>query len=101
MNTITSTGALSAHVRGYAEAVRLHLADLGPDVAEDLTEGLEADLTEAVLDSGGTPEEAAGTQAFDLVARFRARRPVRGRAAHGGGPAAVRPGRPRGRGPSV
>ena len=50
MNTIAST--LSAHVRGYAQAVRLHLADLGPDLAEDLTDGLEADLTEAVLDDG-------------------------------------------------
>jgi len=70
MNTITSTDALSAHVRGYAQAVRLHLADLGPDVAEDLTDGLEADLTEAVLDSGGAPAEATGTQAFDLAGRF-------------------------------
>lgn len=71
MNTITSTDALSAHVRGYAQAVRLHLADLGPDVAEDLTDGLEADLTEAVLDDGvASADGAAGTQAFDLAARF-------------------------------
>jgi hypothetical protein len=70
MNAITSTDTLSAHVRGYAQAVRLHLADLGPDVAEDLTDGLEADLTEAVLDDGGAPADAAATQAFDLTARF-------------------------------
>lgn len=70
MNTITSTDALSAHVRGYAQAVRLHLADLGPDVAEDLTDGLEADLTEAVLDDGRAPADAVGTQAFDLAAHF-------------------------------
>jgi hypothetical protein len=70
MNTITSTDTLSAHVRGYAQAVRLHLADLGPDLAEDLTDGLEADLTEAVLDDGGAPADAVGTQAFDLAARF-------------------------------
>ena len=69
MNT-TSTDTLSAHVRGYAQAVRLHLADLGPDVADDLTDGLEADLTEAVLDDVDAPADAVGTQAFDLTARF-------------------------------
>ncbi|WP_454859907.1 hypothetical protein [Promicromonospora soli] len=69
-NTITGTGTLSAHVRGYAEAVRLHLADLGPDVADDLTDGLEADLTEAVLDDAGASADSVGTQAFDLAARF-------------------------------
>lgn len=70
MNTTTSGDALAAHVRGYAQAVRLHLADLGPDVADDLTDGLEADLTEAVLDEGGVPAGAEGIQAFDLAARF-------------------------------
>ena len=71
MNPITSTDALSAHVRGYAQAVRLHLADLGPDVAEDLTDGLEADLTEAVLDDGFTSAGGAvEAPAFDLAARF-------------------------------
>lgn len=70
MNTITSNDALSAHVRGYAQAVRLHLADLGPEVVDDLTDGLEADLTEAVLDEAATPADAGGTRAFDLTARF-------------------------------
>jgi hypothetical protein len=70
MNTITSSDALSAHVRGYAQAVRLHLADLGPDVADDLTDGLDADLTEAVLDEMVTPADAEATQVFDLAARF-------------------------------
>lgn len=70
MNAITSNDALSAHVRGYAQAVRLHLADLGPEVADDLTDGLEADLTEAVLDEAATAADTVGTQAFDLVARF-------------------------------
>ncbi|WP_125774677.1 hypothetical protein [Antribacter gilvus] len=46
----TGTDTLAAHVRGYAQAVRLHLSDLGPDVVEDLTDGLEADLTDALLD---------------------------------------------------
>lgn len=70
MSTSTSTDALSAHVRGYAQAVRLHLADLGPDVLDDLTDGLEADLTEAVLDQDSTHDSGVGTQAFDLAARF-------------------------------
>jgi hypothetical protein len=70
MNTLTSSDALSAHVRGYAQAVRLHLADLGPDVADDLTDGLEADLTEAVLDGMVAPADAEATQVFDLAARF-------------------------------
>ncbi|MEU4363912.1 hypothetical protein [Promicromonospora sp. NPDC023987] len=69
MNTITSSDALSAHVRGYAQAVRLHLADLGPEVADDLTDGLEADLTEAVLDEAVVPA-APETHVFDLSARF-------------------------------
>jgi hypothetical protein len=70
MNTSTSSDALSAHVRGYTQAVRLHLADLGPDVVDDLTDGLEADLAEAVLDHEGAPADTAGTQVFDLAARF-------------------------------
>ncbi|MDR7383981.1 hypothetical protein [Promicromonospora iranensis] len=70
MSTITSSDALSAHVRGYAQAVRLHLAHLGQDVVDDLTDGLEADLTEAVLDEAAPPADGAGTQAFDLAARF-------------------------------
>ncbi|WP_129789543.1 hypothetical protein [Promicromonospora panici] len=70
MSTTTSTDTLSAHVRGYAQAVRLHLEDLGPDVADDLTDGLEADLTEAVLDDVEAPADAVGTQVFDLTARF-------------------------------
>ena len=70
MSTITSTDALSTHVRGYAQAVRLHLVDLGPDVVDDLTDGLEADLTEAVLDQDSAHADAVGTHAFDLAERF-------------------------------
>lgn len=70
MNTITSGDALSAHVRSYAQAVRRHLVDLGPDVADDLTDGLEADLTEAVLDAEVATADAVGTQAFDLADQF-------------------------------
>lgn len=47
---MTGHTMLDAHVRGYAQAVRIHLVDLGPDVVEDLTGGLESDLAEAVAD---------------------------------------------------
>lgn len=73
----TSTETLAAHARGYAQAVRLHLADLGPDVVEDLTDGLEADLTDAYLDrsvADGAPTSLAGpeapTRVLDLAAVF-------------------------------
>lgn len=37
-------------VSAYADAVRRALADLGPDQVDDLTDGLEADLAEAMAD---------------------------------------------------
>ena len=59
-----STATIDARVRGYAQAVRLHLADLGPDVVDELTDGLEADLTEAVADRGlGIPDDDGGLAA--------------------------------------
>lgn len=62
---------LDAHVRGYAEAVRLHLADLGPEVTEDLTDGLEADLTEAIADTAPAPAGRSDDDvALDLAAHF-------------------------------
>lgn len=84
----TSTETLAAHVRGYAQAVRLHLDDLAPDVVEDLTDGLEADLTDSLLDrtatapdagrspsaggspSGGVGSGAPGDAVLDLGAAF-------------------------------
>lgn len=53
-------------VAAYAADVRSHLADLPPEVLEDLTGGLEADLGESVADAlaGESPT------AHDLVARF-------------------------------
>ncbi|PZR54270.1 hypothetical protein DNL40_04990 [Xylanimonas oleitrophica] len=68
---MTSGTTLDAHVRGYAQAVRLHLADLGPDVVDDLAGGLEADLAEAVADrmptaAGGTDDDVV----LDLVKVF-------------------------------
>ena len=51
-------------VAGYAAAVRRALAGLGPEQVEDLTDGLEADLAEAMAD-----ESTAGRGA-DPVSRF-------------------------------
>ncbi len=43
---MTTTLELDAEVTSFAAFVRRELADLGPDVVDDLTDGLEADLTE-------------------------------------------------------
>ncbi|QAY68994.1 hypothetical protein [Xylanimonas protaetiae] len=59
---------LDAHVRGYAQAVRLHLADLGPDAVEDLAGGLEADLADAVADRALLAADATDADATDDVA---------------------------------
>ena len=57
MNTQELT--VQDRVRDYVEAVRTALGDLSPDVVDDLTEGLEADLADQVADSpsglGGLP----------------------------------------------
>lgn len=72
--TTAAPGAmLAAHVRGYAQAVRLHLADLGPEVTEDLTGGLEADLTEALADAAPATvrdEQPQDDVVLDLTASF-------------------------------
>ncbi|PRZ06445.1 hypothetical protein BCE75_106115 [Isoptericola sp. CG 20/1183] len=72
--TTAAPGAmLAAHVRGYAQAVRLHLADLGPEVTEDLTGGLESDLTEALADAAPVATRAGEPQddvVLDLTAYF-------------------------------
>ena len=48
-----TTAVLLDHVSAYAAAVRSHLADLSPEQVEDLTDGLEADLAEALEDREG------------------------------------------------
>ncbi|MBD9697958.1 hypothetical protein IGS67_00380 [Flavimobilis sp. GY10621] len=53
-------------VVAYAAAVRDHLADLGPEVLDDLTGGLEADLAESLADALG----GAAPTDTDLTARF-------------------------------
>ncbi|RYV52974.1 hypothetical protein [Pengzhenrongella frigida] len=76
---------LLAHVRAYAAAVRSELADLSPDQVDDLTDGLEADLAEALEDprgavatgeipigrpAGASVDGAAGSSIIDLTQRF-------------------------------
>lgn len=63
------------HVSAYAAAVRRHLRDLSPEQVEDLTDGLEADLAEALEDQAGRApagdDPAAGGEALlDLDGRF-------------------------------
>lgn len=83
-------------VTGYADAVRRALSDLGPDQVDDLTDGLEADLSEAMADDRhvghgttlleqfGPPEQyaaelrtAAGLEPSSGAARSRRPHPVR------------------------
>ena len=71
MSTTTTTATLDARVRGYAEAVRLHLADLGPDAVDGLTDGLEADLADSLADRSATFAEADDAGAVpDLATVF-------------------------------
>lgn len=48
-----TAAVLLDHVRAYAAAVRSHLADLSAEQVDDLTDGLEADLAEALEDPRG------------------------------------------------
>ena len=48
-----SATAFLDHVRAYAIAVRSYLADLPPDLVDELTDGLEADLVAALEDGAG------------------------------------------------
>jgi len=60
------------HVSAYATAVRSHLSDLPAEQVEDLTDGLEADLAEALQDAAGpsVAEASEGSQLVDLARRF-------------------------------
>lgn len=76
-------------VAEYAARVRAALGDLGPDQVDDLTDGLEANLADAVADDGrahrgglveefGTPEAyATELRAAAGIAPARPRHPVR------------------------
>jgi len=72
-----TTAVLMDHVSAYAAAVRAQLADLSPEQVEDLTDGLEADLIEALEDSQrAVPGETGADQVppeasmLDLTRRF-------------------------------
>lgn len=67
-----SAGTLLDHVHAYAREVRAHLADLDPEQVDDLTDGLEADLAEALADRPGRAArtDAAGTRVLDVAAAF-------------------------------
>ncbi|GAB2456490.1 hypothetical protein [Xylanimonas ulmi] len=67
---MTTETLLDAHVRGYAQAVRLHLADLGPDVVEDLTDGLDADLADALADRLPPAPDDGDDVVLDLAVVF-------------------------------
>ena len=72
------------HVTAYAAAVRSHLGDLPPEQVDDLTDGLEADLAEALEDplgpvaTGEVPPRTVGgvtghpqaASLMDLTLRF-------------------------------
>ncbi|NMR20056.1 HAAS signaling domain-containing protein [Cellulomonas fimi] len=52
--TAMDTG-VATDIAQYAEQVRAALADLGPDQVDDLTDGLEANLADALADAGRAP----------------------------------------------
>lgn len=65
--TAGARDAVREGVERYAAEVRRHLGDLAPDQVDDLTDGLEADLADALADEvPGAPGSGSG----DLVERF-------------------------------
>jgi hypothetical protein len=64
MSTLESTPPGVLDVAGYAAAVRRSLADLGREQVDDLTDGLEADLADALADTEHVRHGG------DLVAQF-------------------------------
>lgn len=65
---MTATIDLDLQVRKFAQAVRLELADLGPEEVEELTDGLEADLSEQAGDSDGSAHGDPAEYASELRA---------------------------------
>jgi hypothetical protein len=77
--TMSPEDVILDQVHRYAAEVRAHLADLSPEQVDDLTDGLEADLAEALADMPGAlrPREAGSevpdggaTSFLDVAARF-------------------------------
>ena len=103
--TLSPEAVILDQVRRYAADVRAHLADLSPEQVDDLTDGLEADLAEALADmpgalrplpEGGDLPDGGATTLLDVTARFgpAARYAAELRSAAGLDPAAPGP-RPR------
>ena len=49
---MNATNTVAPEVQEFLDAVRTQLADLEPDEQRDITEGLEADLTDLVAERG-------------------------------------------------
>jgi hypothetical protein len=70
MSESTKAHNVSEEVRTYVESVRRALADLAPEEVDDLTGGMEADLTELLRERGGSLSGALGTpQAYAVELR--------------------------------
>jgi hypothetical protein len=79
-----TTQVIRPEVAGFVTAVRAQLDDLAPDVVEELTDGLGADLTESLLEPGGAlPDPVVYAAELRAAADLPPRRAARGR----GGPA--------------
>lgn len=87
MNTTTATSGAALAIREFAADVRSALSDLSADEIDELTEGLEADLTDQAEDSGGV-WEAGSAEAYAEELRAAAGLPPRGEV-RGGAPAVV------------
>jgi hypothetical protein len=70
-------------VTAFVAAVRANLDDLSRDEVDELTDGLEADLADAVADSGATPADLFGDPAA-YAAELRSAAGLPPRAAPGG-----------------
>lgn len=87
MNTTTATTGAALAIREFAADVRSALSDLSADEIDELTEGLEADLTDQAEDSGGVWEPGSA-EAYAEELRAAAGLPARGEV-RGGAPAIV------------
>ncbi|MBX3193787.1 MAG: hypothetical protein KF727_01640 [Microbacteriaceae bacterium] len=85
--TLETATLPGADVAAFAAAVRAALADLPPDELDELTDGLEADLTERAADSGETGDGAdlGDPAAYADELRAAAGYPPRTARSHAGG----------------
>jgi hypothetical protein len=84
-----NTPVARTQVTAFVAAVRLQLDDLAPDEVDELTDGLEADLNDALSDAGTPPAEQFGDP-IAYAAELRSAAGLPPRAVPGGGrPGAV------------